>query len=192
MSAKQEQDEVCNMEELELIKEKIYIIREQRVMFDFDLAKLYGIGKKVLKQTVRKNIKRFEGEDFVFEPTKEEVAELQIRNGRKIKSQYPTFVFTELGVAMLGCVLTSDVAIEVNRRIMRSFIAVRQYIISQTSRTGRLEHRIREIDNTIKTILYNQTDVNEDIRMHLKRIGETLAELQANKKPPVKRVVVRQ
>lgn len=192
LSAKQEQDEVCDMEELELIKEKIYIIREQRVMFDFDLAKLYGVETKVLKQTVRKNIKRFEGEDFMFELTQEDVLKLQIGDRRKVKSRHPAFVFTELGVAMLGCVLTSDIAIEINRRIMRSFIAVRQYITSQTSHTGRLEHRIREIDNTIKNILHNKIGVNEDTRMQLKRIEETLAELQANKKPPVRRVVVRQ
>ena len=62
------------MEQLQLIQSKIYEIRGQKVMLDFDLAEMYGIETRVLKQAVRRNIKRFDGEDFMFELTKEELS----------------------------------------------------------------------------------------------------------------------
>ena len=66
------------MDNLQLIQNKIYEIRGLKVMLDFDLAKIYGIETKVLKQAVKRNIKRFEGEDFMFEITKEELSRSQI------------------------------------------------------------------------------------------------------------------
>ena len=66
------------MEQLQLIQSKIYEIRGQKVMLDFDLAEMYGIETRVLKQAVRRNIKRFDGEDFMFELTKEELSRSQI------------------------------------------------------------------------------------------------------------------
>ena len=66
------------MEQLEVIQSKIYDIRGQKVMLDFDLAEMYGIENRVLKQAVRRNLKRFEGEDFMFELTKDELSRSQI------------------------------------------------------------------------------------------------------------------
>ena len=119
------------MSELEEIRNRIYEIRGRQVMLDFDLAALYGIETRILKQSVRRNLKRFEGEDFMFELTKEELSRSRIvtlNKGRGSNFKYMPFAFTELGVAMLSSVLNSDVAIEINRRIMRTFVAVRQYI----------------------------------------------------------------
>jgi len=119
--------------ELSVIQSKIRIIRGRKVLLDFDLAEMYETSTKRLKEQVRRNIKRFEGEDFMFELTKSEIIEfsrsqfatLNKRRGSNIK--YAPFAFTELGVAMLSSVLESDKAIEVNRDIMRVFVIMRQY-----------------------------------------------------------------
>lgn len=102
------------------IRQKIYEIRGQRVMLDFDLADAYGVETSQLKRQVRRNMERFEGEDFMFEVTREELSRCQIgtldiKRGKNIK--YLPFAFTELGVAMLSSVLRSSAAIKVNRDI---------------------------------------------------------------------------
>ena len=102
-------------------------------MLDFDLAEMYGIENRVLKQAVRRNLKRFEGEDFMFELTKDELSRSQIvtlNKGRGGNFKYMPFAFTELGVTMLSSVLNSDTAIEINRGIMRAFVAVRQLLLN--------------------------------------------------------------
>ncbi len=106
---------------VESIRNKIYEIRGQRVMLDFDLANAYGVETSQLKRQVRRNIERFEGDDFMFEVTRDELSRCQIgtldiKRGQNIK--YLPFAFTELGVAMLSSVLKSKVAIKVNRDIM--------------------------------------------------------------------------
>ena len=124
------------MGDLELIQSKIYEIRGQRVMLDFDLAEMYGTETKRLKQAVRRNLKRFEGQDFMFELTREELSRTQIvtlNKGRGNNFKYMPFAFTELGVAMLSSVLNSDTAIEINRGIMRAFVAIRQMLSTPIS-----------------------------------------------------------
>ena len=101
--------------ELQTIQNKIHEIRGQKVMLDFDLAEMYGIETRVLKQAVRRNPKRFEGNDFMFELTKEELSRSQfvtLNKGRGNNFKYMPFAFTELGVAMLSSVLNSDIAID--------------------------------------------------------------------------------
>ena len=96
--------------ELQTIQNKIHEIRGQKVMLDFDLAEMYGIETRVLKQAVRRNPKRFEGNDFMFELTKEELSRSQfvtLNKGRGNNFKYMPFAFTELGVAMLSSVLTT-------------------------------------------------------------------------------------
>ena len=115
------------MDNLQLIQSKIYEIRGQKVMLDFDLAEMYGVETKRLKEAVRRNIDRFEGDDFMFELTKKEITELSrtqfatLNKGRGSNIKYLPFAFTELGVAMLSSVLNSKPAIEINRGIMRAF-----------------------------------------------------------------------
>ena len=124
------------MNQLELIQSKIYEIRGQRVMLDFDLAEMYGIETRVLKQAVRRNLKRFEGDDFMFELSKEELSRSQfvtLNKGRGHNFKYLPFAFTELGIAMLSSVLNSDIAIEINRGIMRAFVALRQMLATPTT-----------------------------------------------------------
>ena len=155
------------MSEFEEIRNRIYEIRGRQVMLDFDLAALYGIETRVLKQSVRRNLKRFEGEDFMFELTKEELSRSQfvtLNKGRGSNFKYMPFAFTELGVAMLSSVLNSDVAIEINRRIMRTFVAVRQYITLPKCGNCQLEGEVKKLAVYIDEILADQNEINEDTR----------------------------
>ena len=170
------------MANLQIIQSKIYEIRGQKVMLDFDLAELYSIETRVLKQAVRRNSARFEGEDFMFELTKEEISRSQfviLNKGRGSNIKYAPFAFTELGVAMLSSVLNSPTAIEINRGIMRAFVAMRQLIhISPVDNIGELKNELKELKEYIEDVFTDQNDINEDTRMQLELINQTLAELQ--------------
>jgi hypothetical protein len=93
------------MDELQNIQNLIYVIRGQRVMLDFDLAKIYQVETKYLKRQVRRNIERFEGDDFMFEVSQEEILRCQNVTSSWGGSRYGAFAFTEIGVAMLSSVL---------------------------------------------------------------------------------------
>lgn len=155
-------------------------------MFDFDLAEMYGTETGQLKRSVRRNIERFEGEDFMFEVTREELSRCQIGNlnkGRGYNIKYLPFAFTELGVAMLSSVLNSKTAIEINRSIMRAFVAIRQLIANQpTDRTAELQNEMKELKAYIEEVFTDYNDINEDTRMQIELINEALAELQMQKK----------
>ena len=138
---------VENPIELSIIQ-NIHEIRGVRVMLDFDLAAQYGIETRELKQAVRRNIRRFEGEDFMFELSKNEVVTLSrsqfviLNKGRGSNIKYKPFAFTELGVAMLSSVLHSDTAIDINRKIMRAFVAIRNYVLTYTE----LKHELYDLN----------------------------------------------
>ncbi len=170
------------MDNFQLIQSKIHEIRGHKVMFDFDLAELYGIETRVLKQAVRRNQKRFEGEDFMFELTREELSRSQIvilNKGRGGNFKYMPFAFTELGVAMLSSVLNSDIAIEINRGIMRAFVVVRQMLLNPpVNKMSELQNQINELRKCMDDMFADQNDINEDTRMQLELINQTLAELQ--------------
>jgi len=128
--------------ELQLIQNKIFDIRGLRVMLDFDIAEMYEVKTKVLKQAVKRNINRFPP-DFMFELTKvelEEVVTICDHLPESIKYSYinPT-AFTEQGVAMLSSVLRSEKAIEVNVQIMRAFVILRQYALGYVELNRKLE-----------------------------------------------------
>ena len=117
--------------ELELIKNSIIEIRGKKVILDFELAKMYQTETKRLKESVRRNIRRFPS-DFMFELTYEEWNELrtQFATSKKGGTTRPAFAFTEQGVAMLSSVLNSEIAIEVNIAIMRAFVLMRQFALT--------------------------------------------------------------
>lgn len=135
--------------ELQPIQSKIYEIRGQRVMLDFDLAELYQVETKRLKEAVRRNIERFEGDDFMFVLSEKEYEILRTQIATSsLTSQnassnwggrrYPPFAFTEMGVAMLSSVLRSETAIRVNRAIMRAFVAMRNLHHDHDDSNGRI------------------------------------------------------
>ena len=176
--------------ELQPVLNKIYEIRGYKVMLDFDLAEIYGTETAQLKRQVRRNIERFEGEDFMFELSRDEINMLkdnircQIGTLDQTWFRYPPFAFTELGVAMLSSVLNSKAAIETNRNIMRAFVFVRQLVLNArpTDRMAELERQMHELKRYIEESFADYNDINEDTRMQLELISEALAELQAQKR----------
>ena len=179
------------MNDILVIQSKIYEIRGQNVMLDRDLAAMYGVETKVLNQSVKRNMKRFDGDDFMFRLTKDETKQLVLRSqivtlnkGRGYNIKYLPFAFTELGVAMLSSVLNSDTAINVNRDIMRAFVTLR-HIVSQPlpDSYAELRQEIQALRDEMEDILHDQNDINESTRAQLDAISTALAELQA-KEPP--------
>ena len=172
------------MNELEEIRTRIHVIRGRQVMLDKDLAELYGVETKVLNQAVKRNIERFP-DDFMFQLNKDEWEFLRsqivtIKNGRGGHVKYLPFAFTEQGVAMLSGVLRSPIAIQVNIRIMRAFVAVRQYLAIQKQENGELEARIKQLEETFEESLRDRNEIDEDTRFRLDQIEEALAEMRAD------------
>jgi len=137
----------------ELVMNKIYFIRNQKVMLDRDLAALYGVETKVLKQSVKRNIERFP-EDFMFEMTDLEFQNLrsQIVTSSWGGQRYLPFCFTEQGVAMLSSVLNSKKAIEVNIQIIRIFTKIRQMLVDNTELRLEIEKIKKKLDNQGKNM----------------------------------------
>ena len=143
--------------ELELIKNSILVIRGKRVILDYELAKLYGIETKRLKESVRRNLRRFP-EDFMFELSQEEWFNLrsQFASSSWGGKRYSPFAFTEQGVAMLSSVLNSDRAIEVNISIMRAFVLMRQWALEYQDlqeKLSELEQRFGQKFTDIEQVL---------------------------------------
>ncbi|WP_018627044.1 ORF6N domain-containing protein [Niabella aurantiaca] len=136
--------------QLTVIQQKIYEIRDQRVMMDYDLADLYQVETKRLKEAVRRNRKRFP-EDFMFELTKEEQDGLrsQFATSNRGGRRYAPFAFTEHGVVMLASVLNSDKAIEMNITIVRAFIALRELVLHRGDFLQQLQSLRTELDQRI-------------------------------------------
>jgi hypothetical protein len=127
----------------------IYEFRGHKVMLDFDLAALYGVETKRLKEQVRRNISRFP-EDFMFELNSDEFEFLrsQIATSKRGGTRYLPMVFTEQGVAMLSSILNSEKAVQVNIEIMRAFAQYRALLIESKD----LRKELRALDDKINQI----------------------------------------
>ena len=173
------------MDQLDNIQDHIYVIRGYRVMLDFDLADIYEVETAHLKRQVRRNMERFEGEDFMFEVTPDELSRCQIgtlNKGRGSNFKYMPFAFTEIGVAMLSGVLKSEVAVQANRKIMRAFVAYRHLAELPLAATYLdLRKQIEDLKNEVNDILEDQNDINESTRAQLDAISSALAELQSSR-----------
>ena len=163
----------------ERIVDKIYLIREQKVMLDRDLAELYGVETKRLKEAVKRNLFRFP-EDFMFELTKEEFenwrSQFATSNSDKMGLRYSPMVFTEHGVLMLSSVLNSKQAISVNIQIMRIFTRIRQMLSDSQSMKMEIEEIKKKLQNQDKNIelVFNYLDeliTKQEGTTHRKRIG---------------------
>ena len=135
------------------ITNKIFMIRGKKVIFDSDLAMLYGVETRVLKQAVKRNIKRFP-EDFMFILTNEEIKNLrsQFVTSSHGGTRYLPYAFTEQGVAMLSCVLKSEKAIKINIQIMRAFTRLREIITSNEEILNRIEELEKKYDRQFKLV----------------------------------------
>ncbi|EFK11247.1 conserved hypothetical protein [delta proteobacterium NaphS2] len=140
---------------VERIFGKIFLIRDTKVMMDRDLAELYGVETRVLKQAVRRNMERFP-DDFMFELTKDEFqnwrSQFVMSNSEKMGLRRPPMAFTEQGVAMLSSVLRSDTAIQVNIQIMRAFTQLRQMLMSNEELRKKIEHMEMKYDRQFKVV----------------------------------------
>lgn len=186
------------MNDLATIQRQIYEIRGQKVMLDFELAALYGVETSQLKRAVRRNMKRFEGDDFMIVLSVAETEELRSRcqigtmkksslnegknTGRGYNIKYESFAFTELGVAMLSSVLRSDTAIEINRNIMRAFVELRRLTQMAAAGYQELQREINDVKDYIEDILKDQNDINEAHSAQLEAISMALTELQVQKR----------
>jgi len=150
---------------IEIITSKIYFIRNIKVMLDRDLATLYGVETKALKQAVRRNIKRFPP-DFMFELSKEELknwrSQFVTSNSIKMGLRHLPISFTEQGVAMLSSVLKSDRAVEVNIQIMRVFMKLRQLFLDNKDIRKELEE-LKQITDQRFQIVFETLDQLIDI-----------------------------
>jgi hypothetical protein len=136
------------------VERRIYLIRGEKVMLDYDLAALYGIETRALKQAVRRNIKRFPG-DFMFELGGKEISKLVSQNviaGRGKFGGARPMAFTEQGVAMLSSVLRSTRAVQVNIAIMRTFVRLREMLLSNAQLARKLDALEKKYDAQFKVV----------------------------------------
>jgi hypothetical protein len=166
----------------ELIASKIYVIRGLRVMLDRDLAQLYEVQTKALKQAVNRNINRFP-EDFMFVLSEQEFADWRSQfvtsKSDKMGLRYAPMAFTEQGVAMLSSVLNSERAIEVNIRIIRVFTRLRQMLLDNKGLRRELEEMKRTTDDRFQ-IVFETLDQLLKVEEHPKRkIGFIAKETRA-------------
>ena len=175
-------------DDLIIVQNLIYEVRGKKVMLDSDLAKLYGIETRSLKQSVRRNIDRFP-EDFMIVLELDEYNALissrsQIvtlnKSKRGTNAKYKPFAFTELGVAMLSSVLNSETAIQANIGIMRAFVQVREYLLAASSVSAELKELRAKVDLLQlqqEENLGAVNDLSEDVRGEIDNLYLAIAEL---------------
>jgi len=183
------------MQIIRSIQNRIYEIRGERVMLDFDLAALYEVGTRILNQAVKRNIKRFP-KDFMFQLTRKEWNDMSSQivmtysqsvesndiNSSQIVTTYPgrrpkialPYAFTEQGVAMLSGILNSDKAISMNIAIMRAFVEIRKILIKQTDfkeQLKEIKERLGEHDAQLNQI-YDAIENLLDEKVEEKKWGQ--------------------
>jgi hypothetical protein len=168
---------MSNLIPIERVERRIYLIRGQKVMLDRDIAELYGVETKALKQAVRRNMARFP-EDFMFELTNKEFqnwrSQFVTSNSDRIGLRWKPFAFTEQGIAMLSGIIQSPKAVQVNIMIMRAFVKIRQMIFAHkdlAQKIKELEGRVGGHDQQIKGLfdaIQKMVEVEEQPK---KRIG---------------------
>ena len=187
-------------EDLIIVQNLIYEIRGQKVMLDFDLARLYQISTGALNQAVKRNIERFPA-DFMFRLTGEEVQNMmsQFVISSKRKTSTPPFAFTEQGVAMLSGLLKSDVAIAANIAIMRAFVQVREYLLAASTVSAELKELRAKVDLLAlqrEEDLGDINDLSEDVRQDIDNlflaIGELSSRIEEKKHEPRRKIGFRQ
>jgi ORF6N domain len=161
------------------LQTKIHEIRGQKVLLDFDLAELYEIETRVLNQAVKRNIKRFPN-DFMFQLTEIEWLTMSSQivttsSSKRPKKAYP-YAFTEQGVAMLSGILNSNIAINVNIAIMRTFVYIRRQVVTNTEFNKKLEELESKYDQQFGEVFEAlhyliQKEKTEELHQKRKQIG---------------------
>ena len=183
-------------EDLIIVQNLIYEIRGQKVMLDFDLARLYQVETKALNQAVKRNAERFPS-DFMFRLTAEEVLNMrsQFVTASKRNTSAPPFAFTEQGVAMLASVLKSPIAVAASISIMRAFVQVRQYLLTTASMSAELKELRAKVDLLAmqqEENLAAVNDLSEDVRQDIDNlylaIGELSSRIEEKKHEPRRKI----
>jgi len=170
--------------QLEEVISMIYFIRNEKVILDRDLARLYGVNTKVLKQAVRRNIDRFPS-DFMFVLHKQEFmnwrSQFVTSNSDNMGLRHPPMAFTEQGVAMLSSVLNSKTTIQVNIQIIRAFVKIRKEV-------SEYEKLLVRVDKIEKEMTEKIADQQEKIQV----IFEVIRQLIQPEQPKRKKIGYRQ
>lgn len=169
------------MSDLQLIRNKIYEIRGQRVMLDRDLAELYGVTTGNLNKAVKRNIERFPNR-FMFQLVPDEVNNLIFQFGTSSwgGTRKMPFAFTEQGVSMLSAVLHSPTAIQVSISIMDAFVAMRNYLTTSTAVTAELTEmrsQLKLLERDVKDNIKATNDLSEDLGQEIETIYEAIGAL---------------
>ena len=191
---------------IEAIKDRIYLIRGQRVMLDRDLSELYDVTTGRLNEAVKRNIERFP-EDFMFRLDKDEWTRLKsqiaISNPKAdaMKSQIAIsnrggdralpYAFTELGIAMLSSVLRSSIAIQVNINIMRAFVAIRNAMSAMQATDMKLEKlsmKVDQLNARVDDILHDQSATNMEVAIQIAALNDALDEMREKPAQPRKKI----
>ena len=179
----------------EQVKDKIIVLRGEQVMLDFQLAQLYGVETRVLKQAVNRNIERFP-EDFMFRLTKDESnsliymgsSQIVIPTNYNIGSSTP-YAFTEQGVAMLSSVLRSATAVRVNVEIMRAFVMARRLMLQNREHELAIEElrmKMKMLEDALENNLGAVNDLSEEMRNELDNIYDAIGALSVKVQDPPK------
>ncbi|MDQ3109997.1 MAG: ORF6N domain-containing protein [Bacteroidota bacterium] len=172
----------------EAVIHQIHLVRGQKVMIDKDLAILYGVETKRLKEAVRRNISRFP-KDFMFTMTAKETAnwrtQIASSNSEKMGLRYSPYCFTEQGVTMLSCILNSERAVEVNIRIIRIFIKMREMVATHKDillKLDQIEKKMTTHDNHFQKVFYALKKFLKQETDGIKKIGY----IRKNEKPSIR------
>jgi hypothetical protein len=172
---------------VESVKERICVVRGQRVMLDHDLAKLYGVATKRLNQQLRRNIKRFP-EDFAFRLTLREAKEITasrlqsatLKQGHNIK--HPPHVFTEHGAIMLASVLNSRTAVQASIYVVRAFVDMRTALLEYADLSRRIDQLEAQFDDRFQQVFEAIRALIGSPHRPLRPIGFIDAPVQKRKK----------
>lgn len=160
------------------LQSKIYLIRGQKVMLDFDLAEIYGYETKNFNRQVKNNKAKFEGDDFMFQLTKDEWENLRCKNFTSSwgGSRYLPLAFTEQGIYMLMTVLRGDLAVKQSRALIRTFKQMKDYIIENQDLIGEREYLqlSMQISQNIHTTMELRSDLN-DVEDQMAEVMERLS-----------------
>lgn len=217
-------DEVVikNVNDIDVIKNRIYEVRGMQVMLDRDLAELYNVETRALNQAVKRNIDRFP-DDFLFRLNKNEWTLLKSQfvtsnidsttidnkdvsaTDSSLKSQIVIsnrggdralpYAFTELGIAMLSSVLRSETAIQVNINIMRAFVAIRHAIGAWQGvnlKVEQLSHKVDSLNARVDEILHEQNENNMEMTIQIGALNDALDQLREKPTTPRKRIGFKQ
>ena len=174
------------------VQQRIYTIRGKQVMIDRDLAALYGVETRVLKQAVRRNPERFP-EEFMFQLDNQEFdkwrSQFVMSNADKMGLRYRPFAFTEQGVAMLSAVLKSQTAVSISIAIMNAFVAARKLLLQNREHEmaiNELRLKMKMLEDALENNLGAVNDLSEEMRHELDNIYNAIGALSIRHQEPPK------